>query len=487
MRRSLYVIAAVLLVTGLMHRETAFALADGYYDSTWPTVLGGGRTTFQGDEIGDDQYHPPGPGSQVDRIYVGPNGDLLLFGLAESGDTWLGGMHADGSWILTFGLSNGFGRTTLCYLSGLCDLFASAVIQPDGEYLVLGGSAIERTSSLATQLNAIRWPTTFDAIDNVVGGHIDAGAAIAAQSDGKVLVAGSGYISAADNVPKFGVVRVNSNLTVDTTFNNITVGDVIFSGGAIIGVSAGETEGVTDILLQPDGRIILVGYGVLPSPSSPLIGTLSLALELVRLKSDGTLDTTFGAGGAVALTWPSGTIKAIGKATLDRAGRVVVPLWGTDTAFGHPDMVVARVTSSGSLDGTFGQDAGFARFSESGACSSIYSNAVALDSAGRVLVVGDCFTPANDEYFIVIRLRGDTGYLDGSFGISGYGLGAFAAADTQSHGSSVVFDSSGHPIIGGAANTGTGKAGIARLTYDLIYTNNFENTPRGCLPPDCSP
>jgi hypothetical protein len=46
----------------------------------------------------------------------------------------------------------------------------------------------------------------------------------------------------------------------------------------------------------------------------------------------------------------------------------------------------------------------------------------------------------------------------------------------------VAFDSSGRPLVGGYSGS---LSGISRLSYDLIYTNNFEPAPRGCLPPNC--
>jgi hypothetical protein len=49
-------VAATLVLAGFVRSEAAFALADGYYDTTW---LGTGRTTFAGDEIGADATFPP--------------------------------------------------------------------------------------------------------------------------------------------------------------------------------------------------------------------------------------------------------------------------------------------------------------------------------------------------------------------------------------------------------------------------------------------
>jgi hypothetical protein len=50
----------------------------------------------------------------------------------------------------------------------------------------------------------------------------------------------------------------------------------------------------------------------------------------------------------------------------------------------------------------------------------------------------------------------------------------------SSYGVAVAFDASGHPIIGGRSGM---KAGVARLTYDLAFTNDFEFEPRGRIGP----
>jgi uncharacterized delta-60 repeat protein len=288
--------------------------------------------------------------------------------------------------------------------------------------------------------------------------------------DGKVIIAGNGFATSDTSRPLFGVARLNQDLTLDTDFNAATPG---YSGGNVIEVFALDAdETVHDVLVEPSGRLILVGFGN---------GDADTALDVARLNADGTLDTTYASGGKARLTWSQGYIDEVGKAVLDHAGRVVIALRGTTSAFNQEIMLAARLTADGNIDSGFGPGAGFAQFSISKACASIYATSVVIDSAGRILVAGDCANSITDD-FIVTRFRGD-GYLDASFGINGYSLGEFEAGGSGSA-FDIVLDGSGRPVVGGASDS-SGKAGIARLTYDLIYTNNFEITPRGCLPPDC--
>jgi hypothetical protein len=149
-------------------------------------------------------------------------------------------------------------------------------------------------------------------------------------------------------------------------------------------------------------------------------------------------------------------------------------------------MLIARVTSGGSLDSNFGQDnSGFATFSQPGTCSAINARAVDIDSAGRIVVSGYCssYNGTTITVFSAVRLRGDNGTLDTSFGASGVSFGQYAAGSVDNDGEAIAFDASGHPIVGGSSES---DSGVSRLTYDLIYTNNFELAPRGCLPPNCN-
>jgi hypothetical protein len=115
-------------------------------------------------------------------------------------------------------------------------------------------------------------------------------------------------------------------------------------------------------------------------------------------------------------------------------------------------------------------------------CYSVGVGDIALDSAGRIVVGGYC-----DNQFLVLRVRGDHGTLDSTFGFQGVSHGIYDATSTDDNVNMVAFDSSGRLLVAGKSTIGiVERAGIARLTYDLLYTNNFDPAPSGCLPPDCN-
>jgi uncharacterized delta-60 repeat protein len=146
-------------------------------------------------------------------------------------------------------------------------------------------------------------------------------------------------------------------------------------------------------------------------------------LVIARLNDDGSLDATFADDGT-ARVFPgdTGTAYAV---TEDHAGRIVVV--GTITYAGFPgwsNLGVARLRPDGSPDATFGGGTGavFSRFG--GQIATGYG--VAVDTAGRIVAAGRAYPGPdyNSSAFVVARYRGD-GALDTSFDGDGWVLNDF--------------------------------------------------------------
>ena len=67
------------------------------------------------------------------------------------------------------------------------------------------------------------------------------------QSDGRILVAGEGIAGNVNFVSTFPVVRYNTDGSLDSTFGS---GGFVFIEGMLW---------ATDLVIQPDGRIVVVG------------------------------------------------------------------------------------------------------------------------------------------------------------------------------------------------------------------------------------
>lgn len=154
------------------------------------------------------------------------------------------------------------------------------------------------------------------------------------QADGKILV--GGMTTNALTGKDFVCIRYNSNGTLDTTFgvNGIFTNDI----------QVGSDDVVYSVALQSDGKIILAGYSDDGSNKNAAI---------MRLNSNGTIDTTFGNSGKVLtdfITGKADEIKVVKIHTL--TGNIIVG--GTSsTSTTESQAVIARYTNNGTLDTTF--------------------------------------------------------------------------------------------------------------------------------------
>jgi uncharacterized delta-60 repeat protein len=301
------------------------------------------------------------------------------------------------------------------------------------------------------------------------------GGGLVLTSGGKIFVGGYGDESAIAAYALGGIARVSADLSLDTSFHATTENTITYAGGAF--VDTGDLTKDRQVLIQSTGRIVLVGtkYGQ--------------DFRISRLNADGSPDASFGTNGtAILSTVPSPcsasywTYIPPRPALIDRADRIV--LTGQCYASGTNLTVVTRLTADGKTDMDFGTNGNYVNAAFT-ACPNTFvePRALAIDSAGRILIGGTC-----DSEFGVERLRGDHGTLDTTFGISGLAHGRFDPNNFSDEVDSIVFDRSGHPVIGGRSQHAgqNPQAGVGRLTYDLIYVSDFEATPRGCLPPDCN-
>ena len=150
--------------------------------------------------------------------------------------------------------------------------------------------------------------------------------------------------------------------------------------------------GVNAIALQSDGKILVGGQARI----NELVGVI------FRLNPNGSLDTTFGSGGMVAVRL--GSIGAsVGGLVVQTDGKIVASVMGVFVSRGN----VTRLNPNGSGDSTFGTN-GIASIS-----SLAPSGPVLLQPDGKILVAGKEFGSG-----LLARLDSN-GQLDTSFGSRG--------------------------------------------------------------------
>ena len=225
--------------------------------------------------------------------------------------------------------------------------------------------------------------------------------AMALQADGKIVMVGGTF---AD----FILARFDADGSLDTGFG--VDGKVTTDMGS--GLRSEEALGVA---IQPDGKIVVVGYTSIPNtpPAPRLPDTFALA----RYNSDGSLDTGFGAGGKV-----SGNVngRAFAVAIQDDGKIVVAGEFTFDSTNGNDfgDFTVARFETNGNLDASFGSSGTGQIVTDIGLSTNAAQNLV-LQSDGAIVVSGKPQgSTAGFDHTDAVRYNAN-GSIDDSFGGDG--------------------------------------------------------------------
>ena len=119
--------------------------------------------------------------------------------------------------------------------------------------------------------------------------------------------------------------------------------DLTFGSGGLTTTDDGSSyDTVRDMVLQPDGKIVVAGY-VSNSDTSGIL--------LARYNPDGSLDTTFGTGGKTLTTGYSVSSPAL---ALQSDGKIVLAGYRYVNSTTGYDFLVLRYDASGRLDSSFG-------------------------------------------------------------------------------------------------------------------------------------
>ncbi|MBI3852831.1 MAG: hypothetical protein HY298_21460 [Verrucomicrobia bacterium] len=343
--------------------------------------------------------------------------------------------NVDGTLDTSFGAN---GKVTTAVGTGLSEGKA-ILIQPDGKVVVAGSSYNGANDDFAVlRYNTNGAPDTSFGTDGIVttpiGTGNDVANAIALQSDGKLVVAGNSYNGANND---FAVVRYNANGTLDTSFD----GD----GKVTTAIDMGEDQALA-VKIQADDKIVVAGYGT--------IGT-AIEMAVVRYRTNGALDTTFGSFGRVATAIGSGGVDAGFGLVIQTNSRIVVA--GLTVNGGNVDVAIVRYNTNGTLDTSFDGDGKVTTPIGLGTDESL---AMALQTDGKIFVVGASTIGAHLE-FAAVRYNTD-GSLDDSYGIGGKAIVDFGD-NADNTGYALALDPIGRAVIAGDAGS---LFGVARLQAD---------------------
>jgi uncharacterized delta-60 repeat protein len=182
------------------------------------------------------------------------------------------------------------------------------------------------------------------------------------------------------------------------------------AGGAAFVSLFGKNTSIDRVLAQADGHIVLVGTDISNTGSTPTLRQPFVA----RLTSKGELDTTFGTNGVFKLPAPAGGDHWVRAAVVQEDGKVILAGSEKDSSF-VMQPVLWRLTAAGAMDSTFGTN-GLATgltAPQGGAFP-----AVSVLSNGTIVAAGRTQRVEFEDSWQVARFT-SAGVLDTTFGVAG--------------------------------------------------------------------
>ncbi|MFG2333520.1 calcium-binding protein [Streptomyces sp. NPDC048604] len=223
--------------------------------------------------------------------------------------------------------------------------------------------------------------------------------------------------------------------------------DPTFGGDGKVTVDVANAEGNTDVVVQADGKIIMLGSGSdFESPYDFI---------LVRHNADGSRDTTFGGDGVVFTDFGEGTQDEARALMLDGRGKIVAV--GSSAAIDGPSQVaLASYNLDGSLDTTFSDDGKLV--TGLGETAASVANTVIAGTDNRIIIGGSLGGNAMVAGFT------PTGVSESPWGDDGSGKTVF----TYAGGNSAVYDLT--PSGGGLyLAAGRSPAGFGLMRFDQEF------------------
>jgi uncharacterized delta-60 repeat protein len=376
----------------------------------------------------DATFNPgTGPNNTVECMTIQSDGAIIIGGLFTSYTStttnYIARVNSNGTLDATYGNTAG------------ANYYVFAVtLQPDGK-CIMGGAFTTYEGTYRNHISRLNTDGSLD--DTFIHGWGANGLpvpqfnngpsvyATAIQSDGKILV--GGFFFLFNGVKRSNIVRLNTDGSVDTTFNP----------------GAGADNSVYAIAIQSDGKILIGGEFTFYNGVA--------RGHIARLNSDGSLDATLNPG--------TGANAAIRSVSIESDETYIIG--GDFTSYnGNSKQYIAHINSNGSFDGNFNSFG-------AGASAPVFSSVIQND--GKIIIGGQFIQYNFSNRQHIVRLFA-SGAIDGSFGA--LTLGANANVNT------ISLQSDSNVIIGGEFiyyNDGSHTVGahIGRLHTDGSVDTTF--------------
>jgi uncharacterized delta-60 repeat protein len=363
------------------------------------------------------------------------------------------------------------------YVGGTAPLGSRFIALNSGKYLWVGIDGSSGIDGPAMARHVRRYNSDFTLDETFNAPVFESGTDgfvrdVVEQSDGKLVIVGHFTDINGTSVGK--IARLNSNGSLDSTFNSVLLGisSVGFNGNAFVLklLSDGsflvggqfsaysETSVGALVKLNSDGSLntsfsenVSLDYHVFAihvlSSGKIYVGG-NFANKLIRLNSDGTTDETFDVG--------SGFNNRVSSIEVDSNGKVIVGGWFNEYNGSPCNRGVVRLNADGTLDSGFETEGSGLNYTEGSV------QCLAIQSDGKIVVGGWFNQYDGNRQGHIIRLNTD-GTKDSTF-VTGYGFGDDGSYEGQRV-QDILLHNSKIICVGSLGNYG-GKAlyGFAKLS-----------------------
>lgn len=298
-------------------------------------------TSFGGDgEV--EHLFASGSADSLLAVAIQADGRIVVAGTAgnfNNGDFALARYKADGTLDAAFGAD---GKVYTDF-AAQDDKAYAITLDASNRILVAGvatwqnGTALNSDFALARYSSDGKLDDTFGIGGKVrtqIAGPVNLAYAMAQQADGKIVLAGRTARTLTSD-GEYGVARYNADGTLDVTFDA--------DGATSLAIGRGRLEEAHAVSVQGDGKIVVTGQ-------SGTIGQY-YSFTTARLKTDGSPDESFGNAGMVATDF-SMEDQSPEAVIVQSDGKIIV---AGSTAIGSTsDFGLVRYLVDGALDTSFG-------------------------------------------------------------------------------------------------------------------------------------
>jgi uncharacterized delta-60 repeat protein len=324
----------------------------------------------------------------------------------------------------------------------------SAALQQDGKIVTVGYSSAGTTYLARTDVYGTSDASFAPTVST--SGYYTVPAAIpmyqvssvVVQSNTAIVMVGSTAATASD----FSLVRVKTDGTLDTSFGG--------TGSVKVAVGLGN-DFAKAAIQQADGKLVAVGQ-------SYNTVTKNDDFSIVRLKANGTLDTSFSDDGKAVFDIASNGNDVATTVVQQSDGKILMAGYSVRSTASvitsYHDLSLVRLNANGTLDTTFDVD-GKLKLDVAG--SNDYGTRLAVQTDSKILLAGysynfnynaDGVAASKSNDFSVVRLNAN-GSLDTKFSTDGK-----AVVDVGSHSNDqltgMVLLSDGKILLSGTSTTG---------------------------------